>query len=77
MIYVKEEQERINKLCKKLYDLLEGKKCIENAMHKNFYNRTVHDNLFKKLDKINAEIKETKKELLLEKKNREKSRKKI
>ena len=64
MIFVSEEQKKINDLYSRLQDLKEGKKILERAMHNNFYNRTIYDQLFHKLDKVNAQIKVIKIELM-------------
>lgn len=76
MMFLSEEEKRIKELYKKLSDLKEGKRVLENAMHKCFYNRTLHQKLFEKLKKINASIVETREKLEKEKAAYEKSRKK-
>ena len=74
MIFEDEKQRKINDLYTRLQDLKEGKKILESAMHKNFYNRPIYDQLFHKLDKIIVQINQTKKELAKEKDEYEKSR---
>lgn len=73
MIFVNEEQMKINSLYAKLQDLKECKKVLERAMHNNYYNRPVYDKLFAKLKNINAEIKLLKQLIIKEKKKYEKS----
>lgn len=73
MMFVSEEQMKINSLYAKLQDLKECKKVLERAMHNNYYNRPVYDKLFAKLKNINIQIKELKMEIIKEKKENEKS----
>lgn len=73
MMFVNEEQMKINSLYAKLQDLKECKKVLERAMHNNYYNRAVYDQLFVKLKKINSEIKILKQVIIKEKKKYEKS----
>ena len=77
MMFLSEDEKRIKELYKKLSDLKEGKRVLENAMHKCFYNRTFHQSLFEKLEKINSSITETREKLEKEKKAYEKSRKNL
>ena len=76
MIFLNEHEKRIKELYTKLSDLKQGKKILENAMNKCFYNRPLHQKLFEKLKKINDQIKTTKEELQKEKDAYEKSRNK-
>lgn len=77
MIFLNEHEKRIKELYTKLSDLKQGKKILENAMNKCFYNRPLHQKLFEKLKKINENIKQTREELEKEKHEYEKSRKNI
>ena len=77
MIFLNEHKTKINALYKELEDLKEGKRILEKAMNNNFYNRTIYDRLFIKLNKVNDKIKATKEELEKEKKEDEKSRQSI
>ena len=77
MMFLNEEERKIKELYTKLSDLKEGKRILENAMHRAFYNKPVYQKLFDKLNKINQQIKITKKELQKEKDAYEKSRKDI
>ena len=74
MIFENEHKKKIDSLCKELENLKTGKKILEKNMHYYFYNRTVHDKLFQKLNKLNEKIKATKEELAKEKREYEKSR---
>ena len=67
MIFVSEKQKKIDSLYTKLQDLKEGKRIVERAMHYSYYNRETYSNLFNKLNKILAQIEETKKEINKEK----------
>lgn len=69
MFGMNEHDKKLNEIYTRLNDLKEGKRLIENLMHKNFYNRVEYARLFEKVKKINAKIKETKEELEKEKKN--------
>lgn len=77
MIFLNEHEKRIKELYSKLSDLKQGKKVLENAMHRAFYNKPVHQRLFEKLNKLNETIKQTKEELEREKREYEKSRKNL
>lgn len=77
MIFISEEQKNLNALYSKLRDLNDGKKIIEKAMHYNYYNRTIYDGLFHKLNNVNSQIKSTRREIAKEKLKYEKSRKNI
>lgn len=74
MIYLNEHQKKLDELYTRLTDLKQAKRLIENCMHQKFYERDEYARLFKKLDKVNYQIKEVKKELEQEKKLYEKSR---
>ena len=45
-----------NDLYKQLADLKEAREFIKNAIHHNFYNRTVVDNLYVKFHDVNKKI---------------------
>ena len=77
MVFLTKENAKINQLYSELQDLYKGKKILENAMHKSFYNREIYNQLFLKLNKLNAKIKEKKIELKKEKETYEKSRKSV
>lgn len=77
MIFLNEHEKKIKELYAKLSDLKQGKKVLENAMHRAFYNKPVHQRLFEKLNKLNETIKQTKEELEREKREYEKSRKNL
>lgn len=74
MNFLNEQQEKISNLYSKLENQKEAKKILERAMHSSFYDKELYHKLFVKLLKLNNEIKETKAELLKERKNNEKSR---
>lgn len=77
MMFVTEEQKKLNELYSKLQNLLEGKKFLEKAMHNNYYNKTIYSNLYEKFHQINTKIKIIKREIAREKLKYEKSRKNI
>ena len=77
MIFINEHARKIDELYRKLQELRQGKRILESAMHNCFYNKTVYNRLFDKLDIQNQKIKEVKKELAKEKRDYEKSRKDI
>lgn len=77
MIYLNEEQKKLENLYSKLQNLKEGKKLIERAMHYNYYNREMYSSLFIKLNKVTTQIAQIKKEINEEKKKYEKSGKNI
>lgn len=77
MMFLNEQEKKIKELYRKLSDLREGKRVLENAMHRAFYNKPVHQRLFEKLNKLNEIIRQTKEELKREKDAYEKSRKDI
>lgn len=77
MIVTNEKRKKIDELYAQLQDLKEGKKVLENAMHRCFYNKDQYHNLFAKLEKQIQKINVVKKELAKEKLNYEKSRKNI
>lgn len=77
MTFISEEQKRLNALYDKLKDLNEGKKILERAMHHSYFNKSIYNNLFDKLNKINVQIKSVKREIAKEKLKNEKSRKNI
>ena len=76
-MFLNEQERKIKDLYTKLSNLKEGKRILENAMHRAFYNKPVYQKLFDKLNKINSQIKQTKKELEEEKKAYAESRKNI
>lgn len=77
MVFLDKEKEKINTLYSELQDLYKGKKILEGAMARNFYNRDSYSQLFIKLKKQCLKIQEKKKELKKEKEAYEKSRKSI
>lgn len=77
MVFLDKEKEKINTLYSELQDLYKGKKILEGAMARNFYNRDSYSQLFIKLKKQCLKIQEKKKELRREKMAYEKSRKNI
>ena len=77
MIFLTKENEKINQLYSELQDLQQGKRILENAMHRSFYNRELYDKLFRKLNKQLEKIREKKEELRKEKEAYEKSRESV
>lgn len=67
-----------NDLYKQLADLKEAREFIKNAIHHNFYNRTVVDNLYVKFHDVNKKILKIKYQIKKERlKNEKESRKEI
>lgn len=77
MVFLNKENEKINTLYSELQDLYKGKKVLEGAMTRSFYNKDSYTQLFIKLKKQCEKIKEKKRELAKEKLKYEKSRKNI
>lgn len=67
MVFLTEKDKRINKLYSELKDLQEGRKVLESAMHKNFYNRELYNQLYLKLNELKDKIEKKKMELNEEK----------
>lgn len=64
-----EHNKKLNDLYTQLEDLKEARRVIQNAIHNNFYNRTVADGLYNKLQIVNERIKKLRLEIKEEKKN--------